>query len=985
MFQVPREHVAELEKVKQAVGICHHYLDGWVYLFLSNKNFDIQETIAKLQRRDNMERTVFAKYTMTDNLRASMRAGIVQYIGRDRDGHPVLYFNTVRDSPKADQRPERQANMDMFLSWAVRCDKQNPSAMVTWLINQKDASMLRNTDLIFQKDMALRVSKFFPGVVGRIYICNMSGALTFVMKPLLRQLPSSISDCIFLFSGSDIRKGDLLKYIDASVLPVEMGGRNDCDNQQNYERFAVAIEEYFECCIAALRRGLSIKQMEMMEEFGVDKDGNPLAPPAPSRCATSIVMAGSTSGAALQMQESVAPGARLTTAASEEPLDDTMMQEACAVRVDANAQEVTVQSALRPRETANEAQDGSSNESVAVDWNISFASPPAAALSLVHHVPSEELMECVSVTGLSFDDPNAPTARNGLYRVELTRMDEFSFSSVLHSDYMQRPTDLGSSQRDTCMRDWISFCCQCVDVVPKVEALLEALRRGAALPSADDLITKLRRCSHHVINLFPQTHATLPFLLLDWYAAGANALYRSAVAQATASSLQKPMLDEVDTFELNPRRLAFRLDCTTPDNLLLSAQAGAVEFIENWDDLIAIEQRKMRVKRRLLLTWPPHTDRRTFEQQLLAKASQVWLRLRPLFQTYIESKVGISIAEFLHHYGLLIAGGRINESAAWYQQLFTDVLQYRELHRRNWLFYVFPPLSTDRSLTGEPPTMAELLRESGESSLTLDAAAALMALIEQSVQYTADQLTTVTASRAVATRTVVERYLEVSKAKVYIPYDTQSTGVLPSESIERHKKAAASALRDAEAPLQEFLFAIMSRELLLHQCPDTMSEADIKADLLASKNEHARFIEELRHHQRVAISFTRVCAELQGSFGNDPYSLLTTYSPVTVHAEGYALGLEMLLAVAILRSRKERKVGSHDGVASRTGAEFVQPLFVSSDDEGSLISLDGHLSAETASASSPAAKVDVASVMETLAAMEVPASRLAALKRVFIY
>ena len=63
MFQVPREHVAEMDEVKRAVGVHHHYLDGWIYLFLSNKKFDVKETIAKLQRRDNMERTVFSKYT----------------------------------------------------------------------------------------------------------------------------------------------------------------------------------------------------------------------------------------------------------------------------------------------------------------------------------------------------------------------------------------------------------------------------------------------------------------------------------------------------------------------------------------------------------------------------------------------------------------------------------------------------------------------------------------------------------------------------------------------------------------------------------------------------------------------------------------------------------------------------------------------------------------------------------------------------------
>nr|ACS87887.1 conserved hypothetical protein [Angomonas deanei] len=985
LFQVPREHVAELEEVKKAVGVHHHYLDGWIYLFLSNKKFDIKETIAKLHRRDDMERTVFAKYTITDTLRASMRAGIVQYIGRDRDGHPVLYFNTVRDSPKADQRPERQANMDMFLSWAVRCDKHNPTAMVTWLINQKNASMLRNTDLIFQKDMALRISKFFPGVLGRMYICNMSGALTFVMKPLLRQLPSSISDCIFLFSASDIRNGELQKHIDPSVLPVEMGGQNNCDNQPNYERFATTIEGYFERCIQALGNGLSIKQMEMMDEFGVDKDGNlPLAPAATTAATKTGASPSHANG--VQMQESVVPRARMASAASEETLDHTTIQDPVTVTVDAATQKITVQSVTLRRKSDGAAEDGPTNASTVLDWNMSFASPPVPSESLLHRVPSSVLMDCVSVTGFSMEDSiNSPVAKSGLYKIELTRLDEFSFSSVMRKVYAQKLTETTMAQRDACVRDWVSFCCQCVELVPKVEALLEALRRGAVFSGDDDLVTKLRRCSHHMLNLFPQTRATLPFPLLDWYAAGATARYRCAASAKSAAASGSDLaagLGELDVFEINPRRLAFRLDCTTPDNVLLSAQAGAVEFIESWDDAIAVEQRKMRVQRRLLLTWPPHTDRSVFEAQLTARARQLWRQLCPLFRLYIESKVGIAIAEFIRHYGLLIAGGRINESSEWYQQLFTDVLQYRELHRRNWLFYVFPPISQDETLIDDPPTMAELLRARGETSPSFDAAAALMALVEQSLQYTADQLTSDGVAGVVATRTTVERYLEVSKTKIYIPYDTQRSGVLPVESIEQHKRAAVQALRDAEGPLQELLFTTASLFALQHEYPPPLTEADIKVRLQTSRAELTRAILERREHQRVAMSFTRACAELQGSFGSDVYNLLTTFSAVAVHAEGYALGLELLLAVSILRSGKEGDSGSRDRVASPTTADIVPPLSLSSEEDTSFVSSDVQL---TGSRAALAAKVDVASLLETLSAMEIPAARLASLKRVYIY
>lgn len=116
-FSCPPERRSGLEEVKRAVGVNHSYFDSWIYLFYENKKFDVKETIAKLNRRDIMEKSVFSTYTITPGLKKSMRSGIVQYVGRDFDGRPVLYFNTARDFPKSEERPERQANMDMFLSW----------------------------------------------------------------------------------------------------------------------------------------------------------------------------------------------------------------------------------------------------------------------------------------------------------------------------------------------------------------------------------------------------------------------------------------------------------------------------------------------------------------------------------------------------------------------------------------------------------------------------------------------------------------------------------------------------------------------------------------------------------------------------------------------------------------------------------------------------------------------------------------------------
>ncbi|CAM42468.2 hypothetical protein, unknown function [Leishmania braziliensis MHOM/BR/75/M2904] len=993
MFQCPCEHVAALREVKRAMGVHHDYLDGWLYLFLANKKFDIAETVAKLRRRDDMERTVFAKYTMTDSLRKSMRAGIVQYIGRDKEGHPVLYFNTARDRPTAAQRPERQANLDMFLSWAVRCDRKNPTAMVTWLINQKNASVLRNTDLIFQKEMALRISKFFPGVVARIFVCNMSSALTYVIRPLLRQLPRTISECIFLFSASDINKGELLKLIDPEVLPVEMGGNNDCDHSPNYERFATTIECYFDRCIRALSEGKSIKEMEMMEEFDVDKHGAPVAP------ATEGVAAGYTNstptpndatviGSTEAYQNMSTAWSNTTTTPSEETLDFAIIQEPCTVVVDNEGQRDMIQGVVQPDQQGEHLVPLTSG-TVAIDWNTLCASSSASLPSLISHVPSTNLFDCVSEPGESMGDfADSTITREGLYRVHLSSIEEFSYSVILRK-YLAQGQGGGcggaiSEQWDACLRDWISFRCQCVELVPKLEHLLEALRLGAMLSEdEEDVVTQLRRCSHFMLNLFPQTQRMMRFHLLDWYAVGATTHYRTAAAAAASTTSNKTVTDHgvVDLLSVNPRRLAFQLDCTSPDNVLLSAQAGAIEFVENWDDLIALDQRMGRVVRRLLLTWPPQTGRVTFEAQLHSRARQLWEQLTPLFRVYIEAKVGISLAEFIQHYRLLVPGGYIDETAEWYRLLFAAVLRYRELHRRSWLFHVFPPLGHADVRAAEPPTMEELLQAHGDAVTDVKAAVSLTMLVEQSLRYTADQLSTDGAGGAVATRATVERYLEASQAKVFIPYETQRSGVLPSESIAQYRRAAATCLKNAEAPLQEFLFTTVSLFVLQREYPPDMTEAEIMAALQRSKKQSAVNMQERREHQQVAISFAGVCSELQGSFGSDIHGLLTTYSAPDMPAYGYALGLELLLAVAILKSRRSRSgSGGRGGTPLQTSCKLLSSVTALSENDICAMSDD----TEVRDVGAPSL-VSAQSLLETLNAMSHPALRLASLKRMHIF
>ena len=83
------QHRDQVEEVKRRMGIEHDYSDCWIYNFLENKYFDVDETVAKLYRRDTMEREEIHGYEVTDFMREQMSKGLIQLIGDDRDGRVI--------------------------------------------------------------------------------------------------------------------------------------------------------------------------------------------------------------------------------------------------------------------------------------------------------------------------------------------------------------------------------------------------------------------------------------------------------------------------------------------------------------------------------------------------------------------------------------------------------------------------------------------------------------------------------------------------------------------------------------------------------------------------------------------------------------------------------------------------------------------------------------------------------------------------------
>ncbi|CUF79933.1 Hypothetical protein, putative [Bodo saltans] len=257
-------HRRPLDEVKRQLNIHHDEFDCWIYGFLENF-FKLQLLwLQKLRRRDTMERNELACFEITDYMRDNMAKGIIQHIGDDKEGRPTFYIVTKRDSPTAKRREENMRNFDMWVSYGSKLRSHDKRCRLTMLINQKDASMWSNTDMTFQADVAMRIAKYYPGVVEKLYLCKMSNTLATLAKPIFSRLPAIVSDRIQIFTDSDLKKGKLLELFDEHILPTDLGGRNDCDQPSHWAAYARSCVQHFEALQEAVgTRGYGVKEWEL--------------------------------------------------------------------------------------------------------------------------------------------------------------------------------------------------------------------------------------------------------------------------------------------------------------------------------------------------------------------------------------------------------------------------------------------------------------------------------------------------------------------------------------------------------------------------------------------------------------------------------------------------------------------------------------------------------------------------------------------------
>lgn len=259
---IPPEHIAGLEEVKRRLGISHDHYDAWLYLFFENKGFNVEQTYEKLKRREKMEKTELANYDITEEMHQNMQLGTVMQIGCDKRGRPAFYITTKREFPQKSQREWKKKNYDRWLAYGARLVRSNNlSCRMVWLVNQQDASLWSNTDVPFQAEMFLRISKFCPGVVARVYVCNMSTTLNAVARTLVGRLPAYLSRRVMFLNANEVKEGRLLEYFDKSSLPVPLGGVIE-DSPSRWQEFERNLSQHFTLLQKAIRSGISVKDLE---------------------------------------------------------------------------------------------------------------------------------------------------------------------------------------------------------------------------------------------------------------------------------------------------------------------------------------------------------------------------------------------------------------------------------------------------------------------------------------------------------------------------------------------------------------------------------------------------------------------------------------------------------------------------------------------------------------------------------------------------
>jgi hypothetical protein len=196
---------------------------------------NVDEAAEKLRQRRSFERTL-PLLTISPNIVRILRCGAFVVIGQDVLRRPILYvkMGLYRASPDDD---DTQKLVLVLLEYLMALagggvsigqqqqplqHQQQQQQEVVLLVNEQAAGWLEHNDLLRTQSLLTLVPKYYPELVGQVLLVDAPWSVRHAVRSTLSSSNSGRARTVTQL----VSKNELAKYMDVSVIPEELGGRN---------------------------------------------------------------------------------------------------------------------------------------------------------------------------------------------------------------------------------------------------------------------------------------------------------------------------------------------------------------------------------------------------------------------------------------------------------------------------------------------------------------------------------------------------------------------------------------------------------------------------------------------------------------------------------------------------------------------------------------------------------------------------------------
>ncbi|CAG9573975.1 conserved hypothetical protein [Leishmania major strain Friedlin] len=252
-------------------GLSMTAVDAYLLRYLRSKNLVIEDAVAKLRRRRAFERTL-PMISVTTTTVAALRSGAFHLLDHDLEGRPVLYINVATFTLPTLELDEAQRLLIILLEFMqARCllknnekvaamqrrrrqhvdataaassfanggrennggaaapahgaqdvDKETVSDLQEFalLVNEERVPWMMHASFLKNYSTLLSIlPKYYPLLLGSVLVLGASLEIRTAIKACVGSSSEDVRNSVQM-----IEKADLPRYMDASTIPVELGG-----------------------------------------------------------------------------------------------------------------------------------------------------------------------------------------------------------------------------------------------------------------------------------------------------------------------------------------------------------------------------------------------------------------------------------------------------------------------------------------------------------------------------------------------------------------------------------------------------------------------------------------------------------------------------------------------------------------------------------------------------------------------------------------